>query len=111
MAEERYLVFDLALERSGADTYRARVLDSPAGVARTEFRLPFSSVELENFILRVGRTRRGVRRLESPEMDAAKTFGGQLFKAVFADEVQSALRSSLDQARAEVRAAHPPAPG
>jgi hypothetical protein len=42
-----------------------------------------------------------VRRIESPEMQAAKEFGSKLYKAVFSDEVQSALRSSLDQARAQ----------
>ena len=45
--------------------------------------------------------RRTVRRIESPEMQAAKDFGSKLYKAVFTDEVQSALRSSLDQARAQ----------
>jgi hypothetical protein len=45
--------------------------------------------------------RRIVRRIESPEMQAAKEFGSKLYKAVFSDEVQSALRSSLDQARAQ----------
>jgi hypothetical protein len=97
--ETRYLDFDLSIEKTGTGSYRARVLASPAGMARAEFTLPFSSIELENFILKVGRTRRGVRRLESPEMEAAKEFGGRLFKSVFTDEVQSVLRQSLDQTR------------
>jgi tetratricopeptide (TPR) repeat protein len=99
LEETRYLDFDLSLEKTGAGSYRARVLASPAGMARAEFTLPFSPIELENFILKVGRTRRGVRRLESPEMEAAKEFGGRLFKSVFTDEVQSVLRQSLDQTR------------
>ncbi len=97
MAEINYLDFDLLIERAG-NKYQARVLNSPAGQASATFRLPFSDLELENFLLRVGRTRRGVRRLESPEMEAAKTFGGKLFDAVFADEVRACLRSSLDEA-------------
>ncbi|HSF80740.1 MAG TPA: CHAT domain-containing protein [Anaerolineales bacterium] len=99
MAEISYLDFDMMIERTGEKTYRARVLSSPAGQASGEITLPFSDLELENFLLKIGRTRRGVRRLESPEMEAAKVFGGRLFKAVFDDEVFSALRSSLDEAR------------
>jgi hypothetical protein len=92
-----YLDFDLLIERSPSG-YRARVLSSPAGQAAADFSLPFSELEVENFLLRIGRTRRGVRRLESPEMEAAKTFGGHLFEAVFDDEVRGCLRSSLDEA-------------
>ena len=92
-----YSDFDLLIESSG-DGYRARVLDSPAGQATVDFKLPFSALEIENFLLRVGRTRRGVRRLESPEMKAARSFGGRLFKAVFDDDVGSCLQTSLHQA-------------
>ena len=92
-----YLDFDLLVERSEAG-YRARVLSSPAGRATAEFILPFSELELENFLLRVGRTRRGVRRLESPEMKAARVFGVRLFEAAFDDEVRGRLRSSLNEA-------------
>ena len=92
-----YLDFDLLVERAEAG-YRARVLSSPAGRATAEFILPFSELELENFLLRVGRTRRGVRRLESPEMKAARVFGVRLFEAVFDDEVRGRLRSSLNEA-------------
>jgi hypothetical protein len=97
MDEIRYLDFDLLIERAG-EGYTARVLNSPAGQATADFRLPFSELELENFLLRVGRTRRGVRRLESPEMEAAKSFGGRLFQAVFGDAVRGCFRSSLDEA-------------
>ncbi len=97
MAEIRYLDFDLLIERAEAG-YTARVLSSPAGQASADFSLPFSELELENFLLRVGRTRRGVRRLESPEMEAAKSFGGRLFDAVFGGEARGCLRSSLDEA-------------
>jgi tetratricopeptide (TPR) repeat protein len=49
--------------------------------------------------LRLGRTRRGVRRLESSEMEGAKEFGGRLFNAVFRGDVRGCLRSSLDEAQ------------
>ena len=102
MAEIDYLNFDLQIEREGQG-YRARVIDSPAGQATNDFALPFSDLELENFVLRMSRTRRGVRRLGSPELEAARAFGGQLFEAVFAGEVRGCLRSSLDAASGEQR--------
>lgn len=109
-----YLDFDLLIERS-EEGYTARVLSSPAGQATVSFRLPFSDLELENFLLRVGRPRRGVRRLRSPEMEAVKTFGSRLFETVFSGTVRGCLRSSLDEAhrqgaglRIRLRLAHAP---
>ncbi len=96
MAETTYLDFDLLVERSEAG-YRARVLNSPAGQAATEFTLPFSGQELEIFLLQVGRPQRGTRRdvrrqgQPEPQMEAARVFGGQLFEAVFKDEVRTGL--------------------
>ena len=98
MAEMEYVDFDLVIERVSKKAYRTRVLSSPAGQATGELRLPFNDLELENFLLKIGRTRRGVRRLESPEMEAAKQFGGKLFKSVFSAELMSCLRSSIDDA-------------
>jgi WD40 repeat protein len=103
MAVLQYLDFDLQIERTGKNRYRVRVLSSPAGQASGEFKLPFSELELENFLLRIGRPRRGVRRLESPEMETAKEFGGKLFRSLFNDELLSALRSSLDDADKQER--------
>ncbi len=97
MERLHYLDFDLVIERI-QDGYRARVVQSPAGQASVEFSLPFSDQDVEVLMLRVGRARRGVRRLESPEMQAAKQFGGKLFDAVFAGDVRGALRASLDMA-------------
>jgi hypothetical protein len=95
--QKTYSDFDLMIEGTGEETYRARVLDSPAGGAAGSFSLPFSTLELENFLLKVGRPRRGTRRLESPEMEAARHFGRQLFDAVFQDDVRLSLRRSLDE--------------
>src|SRR6516225_2627906 len=92
-----YLDFDLSIEREEGG-YRARA-DSPAGQAVVSFGLPFSDLELENFLLRVGRTRRSTRRVDSPEVTAAKAFGERLFSAVFTGEVRGCLRSSIDEAR------------
>ena len=84
----KYLDFDLIIERSG-DGYTARVFNSPAGQATATFREPFSDLEIENFLLRVGRSRPSVRRIESPEMASAKAFGGKLFNEVFASHVRA----------------------
>ena len=46
-----YQNFDLLIDRSG-ENLRAQVLNSPAGQATAEFRLPFSEDKLENFLLR-----------------------------------------------------------
>lgn len=99
MPEMKYLDFDLLFERAGEKRHTARVLSSPAGQAANDFALPFTEVELENFLLKIGRQRRGMRRVESPEMEAAKNFGGKLFEAVFDGEVRGCFRSSLDEAQ------------
>ena len=66
---------------------------SGAGGERTgSFELPFSSIELENYILRFGRTRQTVRRIDSPEMDLARTFGGKLFLALTTGPVGEGFR-------------------
>ncbi len=101
MANLQYLNFDLSIERASEGNFHARVLHSPAGSASHNFSLPFSAIELENFCLKIGRPRRGIRRLESPEMVAAKAFGKNLFVSVFDREVMGCFRSSLDQAEAK----------
>ena len=95
-----YKDFDLLLERAPKG-FRAQVLTSPAGQASVEFQLPFSDVELENCLLKLGRTTRVVRRIESNEMTTAKSFGGALFNAVFAGDVRACLRSAADEAKRE----------
>ena len=96
----RYRDFDLLIDRAG-DAYRAQVLNSPAGQGKVEFRLPFSDLELENWLLRLGRPRATVRRLESTEMSTAKALGGALFNAVFDGDVRGCLRSSMDETKRE----------
>ncbi len=91
-----YLDFDLQIDELADGSYRARVLNSPAGQAETLFVLPFSDLEIENFFLRIGRPRRGVRRANSPELDEARKFGSKLYDAVFQDDLQSCLLRSLD---------------
>lgn len=96
MAAMNYLDFDLLIESMG-ERYKARVLNSPAGQAIVDFSLPFTELEIENFLLKIGRPRRGVRRADSPEMEAAKTFGSRLFETVFNGDLLGCLYRSLDE--------------
>jgi hypothetical protein len=95
------LDLDLLVEPA-APGYRARVTDSPSGEAATDFQLPFSRLEIENFILKitgsVGASGRRARRLESPERQLARSFGSRLFQAVFSRGVGDVLHSSLQEA-------------
>ncbi len=102
MEDIAYLDFDLQVERAGQG-YRVNVLASPAGRASGDFVLPFSDLELENFVLRMSRTRRTTRRVGTPELEAARTFGGRLYEAVFSGEVRGCLRSSMDEAARQGR--------
>jgi hypothetical protein len=80
--------------------FRVKVLRSPAGEGQSAvFTAPFSDLELENYELRIGRSRARTRRIEAPPVGAAKEFGGRLFNAVFTGEVRECLRRSLDQAK------------
>lgn len=96
-----YQDFDLLIEPGAPGSYRARVLRSPAGEsAPVQFMVPFSPVELENFVLKLGRPRRGTRGPGRPESAPLKDFGGKLYAAVFQDELRDVLLRSLSQTRA-----------
>ena len=97
MGSIAYMDFDLFIHRDETG-YRAQVLNSPAGQAKVTFSIPFSDLEFGNLPLRMGRTRGGVRRIDSADVAAAKSFGGRLFATVFDGEVLGCLRSSLDEA-------------
>jgi CHAT domain len=97
--ERTYEDFDLLIESTGPGSYRARVVESPVGETRPiPVTIPFSDLELENFVLKVGQPRRrGTRGLETTDVGAVKTFGGRLFDAVFHDQVRMALAGSIDR--------------
>lgn len=92
-----YLDFDLEITRLSPGQYRAGARSPIAGEGATEFAQPFSEIELENFILKIGRTRTGTRRLNSPQMMAAEAFGKRLFETVFQGTVRDCLTASLHQ--------------
>lgn len=114
MSAQNYLDIDLQIDEMGDGTFRARVLDSPVGQAEATFDFPFSDLELENFFLRIGRPRRGVRQIDSPEKyywSRAEFYAqlNQIEKAVA--DCQSFLRwhkpdenqGTLDQAESYIR--------
>src|SRR6516164_5071109 len=95
-----YLDFDLLIRRTNGG-YRAEVLFSPEGEATAEFAAPFSDLELQNFILRLGRPRRGRRRIGSAEMEAARELGRRLYDAVISGDVRACWRGSARTAEAQ----------
>ena len=93
------LDLDLLFARKERD-FQVKVLRSPVGEGQTTaFAMPFTDLELENYELRVGRSRVRTRRIEAAPVGAAKEFGGRLFDTVFAGEVRECLRRSLDHAK------------
>ena len=88
-----YQDFDLLIEPDPPGGYRARALRSPAGEsAAVQFTLPFSPMELENFALRVGLSRRATRGPGRPETAPLKDFGAKLYNAVFQNELRDILQ-------------------
>jgi hypothetical protein len=96
-----YLDFDVLIERADQGAYRVRVVNAPAGpTSWSTFTRPFSQLELENFVLKIGRPRRVVRRVDEPETAAIKAFGSQLYRALFHHELEVNLLRSQIQATA-----------
>jgi hypothetical protein len=96
----RYLELKLKLEPRGDRFYEVEAV-GPSGECDGTFTVPFDPIQLENYILKFGRTRRGVRRVESTEMELARTFGTQLFDALFSSSVRDLYRDSWRQAASE----------
>lgn len=92
-----YQDFDLSIEKAGG-RYRARVLNSPDGPGSSEFDLPFSDIELENFVLRFGQARRTMRsvRLAGETVNRSLSeFGTRLYAAIFSGQVSDRWQGSL----------------
>ena len=104
MRSRSYLDFDLLIER-GRDEhgYQARVVEAPSGPTQpAEFVLPFSDLELENFLLKIGRPRREAgRSLGTSQTAAIETFGEALFSSLFSGDLKVTLATSLAQADSE----------
>lgn len=101
MAGREYIDFDLVIEANDDGRYFSRVISSPAGEASSGFVFPFSALELENYLLKLGPTRPVVRRIDSPHVHTARQFGSTLYQSVFSGEVGTTYLRSLDAAQHE----------
>ncbi len=94
-----YKDFELSIEKRAGQRYHAKVLRSLCGEPDIDFKLPFSKLELENFILKIGGARGGIRRISSPEMEIVREFGAKLFETIFAGDIRTCLISSENEAK------------
>lgn len=97
MAGISYLDFDLLIDRR-EQGYQVQVVKSPTGDACAVFSLPFSNLEVDEFLLRIGRPRRTVRHIGSSEREGVRAFGTALFRSVFKDTVGMQFHASLSKA-------------
>jgi hypothetical protein len=103
MASPVNIYDELKLRIAPADSGGYRVLaTSTIGEASASFSMPFSDLEVENFVLRVSRAH-GRRRVDSPATEDAKHLGGQLFAAVFQGGVRDLYREALARAQGQGR--------
>ena len=94
-----YEALRIRLQPAGDGTYQVNA-SGPLGDVFGTFELPFKGVELENFILRISRPRRGVRKLGSPEMTSAQTLGTELFNALFRENLRDLYHTASAEADA-----------
>jgi hypothetical protein len=98
-----YAELKLRIERDEDGRYRVIAFGPDGATASESLSLPFGDTELDNFVLRVGRPRRGVRSYRSSQMEEAKRFGAQLFEALVAGEVRDVYRAAQGVAQADDR--------
>jgi len=90
------LNFELHIAPEGVDGYSARLVDSPKGSLPAQpFVLPFSFDEIEGF---VGQLLVASNRSSGLFRATVKQFGGMLFDALFATDVQVLLGRCRDEA-------------
>ncbi len=102
--DKRYQNFDLLLEPANSGYY-VRVLDSPAGQASGPITLPFDAKAEPHKVRLIGGAIRNFQFVPQDDSEAVtpldpKTFGDQLFRALFAGAIGVSLRRSIDLARA-----------
>ena len=110
MPDITYQNFDLLFEQI-QDAYRVRVLESPAGQAKSTFDLPFQEAELKSFRWLSSRLYRKANFKVSGNPQTSQpltpqTFGTRLFNAVFSNEAGTCLRRSLDQVASRSTSTH-----
>lgn len=77
-------------------SYQVRVSQSPSGdTPRQTFRSPFTDVHLENLVLTLQPRRGSERPAAGPEIELVKRAGGDLYEALFHDDLGACLHRSL----------------
>ncbi len=90
---------DFRLRISRLDDGYFVVADGAGGEEATcRFTLPFAPTDVENLVLRVGRSRRVARSRAVSEVKRVEEFGGRLFDSVFSGEVKEIFRSAATTA-------------
>ena len=85
------------IDRREGGSYRVLASTQSAEASGT-LELPFSELEIENFVLKLSRPR-GRRQIDTSALDEAKRFGGALFKALISGQIHDLYRDALTQAR------------
>jgi hypothetical protein len=97
-----YLDFDLEIGQGSFPEYPLRVLHSPAGESQGTLRLPFDQAGLDQKLqeLQIALLRSAIshRQALSQSEQIAQSFGGQLFEALFQEEIRIQYEESLHTA-------------
>src|SRR5437764_69479 len=96
-----YDEFWLRIDRRDGAPYHV-LAHSRFAEASSSLEIPFDALEVENFVLRVGRPR-GRRGIETSALDDARRFGGGLFRALFRGDLHGLYRDTVLQARSNGR--------
>lgn len=96
MAEEAppYDELRIRFHPAEGNCYRAVATAADGSTASATFEVPFTKLELDNFVLRVGRQRLPSRNYRSTQMGEARQFGERLFDALMVEEVRDIFRSA-----------------
>lgn len=105
MAEEAppYDELRIRFHRAGEGRYRTVATAADDSTASATFEVPFSELELDNFVLRVGRQRLARRSYRSKQMDEARRLGERLFDALMVEEVRDIFRAAHGAAESAQR--------
>jgi hypothetical protein len=90
--------FELTIKAQG----EGYVVSAHSSVGRTEggFVLPFSESQIDDFLLKLGRSR-GMRGAHTPDVELAKDIGERLFNALFHSQLLTQFRRSVGLAQRE----------
>lgn len=96
MAEEAPSYDELRIRFHPArdNCYRTVATAADDSIASAIFEIPFTELELDNFVLRVGRQRLPMRNFRSTPMEEARRLGERLFEALMVGEVRDIFRSA-----------------